>query len=492
MPAASITTSASSPSPGTAPKCGARARRSGRPPTSSGRPPASTTQAQSISPIGPAPTIATRSPASIPARSTPRRQHASGSTIAATSGASPAGTGRRLTRAIRSGTSEELGVGAVQELERPAAVVAGGRVRRHDPPAACHVDPAELVPERARELVEEQWVPAPEGLEVGSVGERDLDLDEHVAGAWLRPRHFLEPQIAGAVEPKRPHGVKTTLSARAAAIQLETLREALEREHGRHGKLELREQRGGLAHRGRSRRAGADERELAPVDLVEVDRARVREHEHRPARRESVERSRGGAEDERVDLPPGARPSRSGRMSIAKTSSPRRRSTSANRRPMKPCPTTSTRSARNPLDAAKHASERLDVGAGRVVDLVRKLDALGLRRPAPRSRRARSSARRSGCRSTRGRLEQRAHSPHGRWWRSATRAPSVRRATTSCPSTVPAGATPSFSTSEPQRPVARTAHRGLRARAALRAAAVRPRRAPLRARPHRMNSVGGR
>ena len=144
---------------------------------------------------------------------------------------------------------------------------------------------------------------APEGLEVGSVRERDLDLDENVAGTWLRPRHFLEPQVAGAVEPKRSHGVKTTLRARPLAIELETLREAREREHGRSRKLELREQRGGLAHRGRSRRAGADERELPPIDLVEVDRARVREHEHRPTRRERVERRRGRAEDERVDRP---------------------------------------------------------------------------------------------------------------------------------------------------------------------------------------------
>ena len=55
---------------------------------------------------------------------------------------------------------------------------------------------------------------APERLQVGAVGERDLDLDEHVAGAGLRVRHVLEPEIARAVEAERPHGVKTTLSAR--------------------------------------------------------------------------------------------------------------------------------------------------------------------------------------------------------------------------------------------------------------------------------------
>ena len=54
---------------------------------------------------------------------------------------------------------------------------------------------------------------APERLQVGAVGERDLDLDEHVARPRLRVRHVLEPQVAGAVEAERPHGVNTTLSA---------------------------------------------------------------------------------------------------------------------------------------------------------------------------------------------------------------------------------------------------------------------------------------
>ena len=54
---------------------------------------------------------------------------------------------------------------------------------------------------------------APERLQVGAVGERDLDLDEHVARPRLGVRHLLEPQVAGAVEAERPHGVNTTLSA---------------------------------------------------------------------------------------------------------------------------------------------------------------------------------------------------------------------------------------------------------------------------------------
>ena len=59
--------SAPSGSAGVAPNDGASSRRSGRPPTTVGRPPASATQAHSISPIGPAPTIATVSPCVTPA-----------------------------------------------------------------------------------------------------------------------------------------------------------------------------------------------------------------------------------------------------------------------------------------------------------------------------------------------------------------------------------------------------------------------------------------
>ncbi len=56
-------------------------------------------------------------------------------------------------------------------------------------------------------------MPAADGLGIGAVGERDLDLDEHVARAGLGLRHLLEAQFAGAVEEERLHGRKTTLSA---------------------------------------------------------------------------------------------------------------------------------------------------------------------------------------------------------------------------------------------------------------------------------------
>ncbi len=54
---------------------------------------------------------------------------------------------------------------------------------------------------------------AAEGLCVGAIRERDLDLNEDVARPRLGPRHFLDPQVAGAVVEQRPHGVKTTFTA---------------------------------------------------------------------------------------------------------------------------------------------------------------------------------------------------------------------------------------------------------------------------------------
>ena len=50
-------------------------------------------------------------------------------------------------------------------------------------------------------------------LQVGAVGERDLDLDEHLPGLGLRPRQVLDAQVAWRVEADRLHGVKTTLNA---------------------------------------------------------------------------------------------------------------------------------------------------------------------------------------------------------------------------------------------------------------------------------------
>ena len=150
------------------------------------------------------------------------------------------------------GDEDELGVGAVEQREQvraerllaAAAGVAGaaGRgVGSDDPPPGRDVDPAELVPERARRRPEQHRVTAPERLQVGAVGERDLDLHEHVAlGDRLGTGYVLEPQVAGPVEdepsrcsvgpeagsrrqrrgvygfsrtPGPPHGTSTTFSA---------------------------------------------------------------------------------------------------------------------------------------------------------------------------------------------------------------------------------------------------------------------------------------
>ena len=60
---------------------------------------------------------------------------------------------------------------------------------------------------------EQHRVPPSVGLEVGAVGERHLDLEEHLALAGHGIGNVLESQVAGPVEPQRPHGVKTTFSA---------------------------------------------------------------------------------------------------------------------------------------------------------------------------------------------------------------------------------------------------------------------------------------
>ena len=121
--------------------------------------------------------------------------------------------GQQVDLSDRGRDEQILGVGAVQELERLAALVAGGRVCGDDALAGRDVDPAELVTERARQLAQEDGMAAPESLQVGAVRERHLDLDEHVAGAGLRTWDLFEPQVPNAVEAQRSHGVKTTFSA---------------------------------------------------------------------------------------------------------------------------------------------------------------------------------------------------------------------------------------------------------------------------------------
>ena len=149
---------------------------------------------------------------------------ASGSIERGDLGREPRRDGQEVAAGDPLGDEDQLGVGAVQEREQVLAErlvaagargadAAGRRVRRDHPPAERDVDPAELVPERARRRAEQQRVAAVERLGVGAVGERDLDLDEHVAGAGLRIGNVLEPEVARPVEDQRLHGVKTTFSA---------------------------------------------------------------------------------------------------------------------------------------------------------------------------------------------------------------------------------------------------------------------------------------
>ena len=117
------------------------------------------------------------------------------------------------------GDDEPVRVGAGEELERSALLTARAAlahaarrgVRRDD--AATVDETAELVPERCRRLLRQQWVPAPVRLQVGAVGERHLDLHEDVPRAGLRPRHILDPEIIRPVETRCLHGVKTTFNA---------------------------------------------------------------------------------------------------------------------------------------------------------------------------------------------------------------------------------------------------------------------------------------
>ncbi len=119
---------------------------------------------------------------------------------------------------------EQLCIGAVQERQQVLALrllaartgsarAARRRVGCDDTPAGGDLGPAELVPEERGQLREQQGVSATERLEIGAVGERNVDLDEDVAraGPWIG--HVLDAQVARPVEARCPHGTNTTFSA---------------------------------------------------------------------------------------------------------------------------------------------------------------------------------------------------------------------------------------------------------------------------------------
>ena len=306
-------------------------------------------------------------------------------------GREPGGDAQQVRARDRRGNEEVLGVGAVQQLEVAAALVDPRRVRGHDAPLRLDVDPAELVPERARQLAEQHGVAAAERLQVGAVGERDLDPDEHVAGAGLGPRHLLQPQVAGAVEEQSPHGVKTTLSARPERYSSTPSAKLLERKHGRLRHVELREQSSRLLHVPRRRRARAGERQLAPVDGVRVDRPGIREHEHRPTRRDQLERRRRRAQDGRVHRPvrraAGALRVRVDRVDVVAAPAQHLREEP----PDEALADHEHAPAWHALGSPQDAGERLDVGADRVAQPVRNRHAARLadplREPARHDRR---------------------------------------------------------------------------------------------------------
>ena len=114
---------------------------------------------------------------------------------------------------------DPFGIRTCEEDEVPALLATGTsvaraarrRVRRDD--ALAVDESAELMTEWRRRLLREQRMPAPEGLQIGPVGEGELDLDEHVAWPRLRARGLLDAEVARPVEHRRSHGVKTTFSA---------------------------------------------------------------------------------------------------------------------------------------------------------------------------------------------------------------------------------------------------------------------------------------
>ena len=130
----------------------------------------------------------------------------------------PGGDGEEVGAGDPRGHEQQLGVRAVEEreerlAERLLAACAGGaaaagrRVRGDHAAPGRDLDPAELVAEGARRLAEQDGVAAAERLEIGAVGERDLDQDEHVA--LRRPATgsgtLLDAQVARAVEAQRLH-----------------------------------------------------------------------------------------------------------------------------------------------------------------------------------------------------------------------------------------------------------------------------------------------
>ena len=280
---------------------------------------------------------------------------------------------------------------------------------------------------------------APERLGVGAVGERDLDLHEHVAGPRPRGGHVLEPHVARPVEAERSHGVKTTLSASRRRYSSSPSAKRSSGSTVGSGSSRSGSSAHRLAHGLRRGGARADERELAAVDGGRRDRARVCEDEHGPAGLHGLDCRLGAAlraDHRSTDGAVRSRPARFGSLSTANTSSPRRASTSREQPADEAVADDQHAARRHPIRATQDAGERLDRRPG-ASPRPSGSSTQPARARARRSRPAGSSASRTPRRSTRGRRDSARTHRRGRDGR-APPGRRRRRATTSCPSTVPA------------------------------------------------------
>ena len=305
---------------------------------------------------------------------------------------------RRAARGRGSGTRSARARGAAPRTRRSAGgrgarTASPGRVgrprtRRTGPSwrrraaARRDVDPADLVPERARQLAEQHGVSAAVGLEIGAVGQRDLDLEEDVAVA--RNRVGRRPRAEGRRAhgaDERPHGVKTTFSAsRRRKSSSPSANRSSGSTIGSGTSRSCEQRRPPRACTAARPSASPTTVELAPVDVGRRDRAGVGEDEHGAARGDGVERRLDPArptEHGSVDRPVGRRP-RSPRVDVdrehlvARAARARRR-TAARR----------TRSRRRARDrAGRRAAPRSTQASGSTIVPRQSGQSRGQRRPS--------------------------------------------------------------------------------------------------------------
>ena len=276
---------------------------------------------------------------------------------------------------------------------------------------------------------------AAERLQVGAVGERHLDLDEHVALVRrLGPRHVLEPQVAGAVEDERPHAgfAVTEPAPPSRPTPPETAASASSKRSS-----------GNTVGAGRSSVGRSATACSMCADVDERDPITVSSRRYMPAAgsvpasaksstvppgstaASAVSPPPGGAKHGRVHRPV-RRHARALRQAVDRehgVAAPLQHG--AEEAADEAVADHEHASARHPLGAAQHARERLDVGAVRVVDSGRGARPTPWPARARRTRRGRSSAPGSCSQVDSCPERQRGHSPQPVWWIRATRRPSA-------------------------------------------------------------------